>query len=97
MLNDCLGLDTDLIIAPLREYGGKQKRILSGLPQEPAITSAPSARLLVSWWAREVSIWHVQRPFAMDDDSAGDELGDLNNRRLVAKINLKVSFTLSIQ
>ncbi|ODH13050.1 hypothetical protein ACO22_07651 [Paracoccidioides brasiliensis] len=53
------GLDTVPVVVPLREYGSEHHRKLSNLPQVPQISSAPSPRLLMSWWDREVSLWYI--------------------------------------
>ena len=36
------------------------------MPQTPPLTSAPTPRLLVSWWGNEVRIWRVQRQSAAE-------------------------------
>ncbi|OCL01380.1 WD40 repeat-like protein [Glonium stellatum] len=55
------GIDTHPILVPIREFGKQLNRTLSALPQVPPLTSAPTSRLLVSWWDSEVRIWRVQR------------------------------------
>ncbi|KAK8252943.1 quinon protein alcohol dehydrogenase-like superfamily [Phyllosticta capitalensis] len=55
------GLDTHPIIVPIREFDTEHSRTLPALPQSPPVTSAPRARLLVSWWDREVRIWRVKK------------------------------------
>lgn len=51
------GLDTTLIIVPVREYGMEHHRTLPYTPQDPPMTSA--GRMLVSWWNNEIRIWRV--------------------------------------
>ncbi|KAI5301940.1 U3 small nucleolar RNA-associated protein, partial [Ascosphaera pollenicola] len=55
------GLDTIPVVMPLREYGAEHHRKLSSLPQVPQVSSAASSRLVMGWWDREVSIWHISR------------------------------------
>ncbi|KAK8196136.1 U3 small nucleolar RNA-associated protein [Zalaria obscura] len=78
------GLDTTPIITPLREHSKEHHRRVPGLPQVPPVTSAPSQRLLVSWWEREVCIWRI-------GEQSTDVAGGLSDqsRRLVARIAVK--------
>lgn len=55
-----LGIDTQPIVVPLREFGKELSRSLPSLPHIPPLVSAPDARLLVSWWNTEVRIWRVK-------------------------------------
>ncbi|KAI7134665.1 WD40 repeat-like protein, partial [Hortaea werneckii] len=50
------GSDVTPVATPLREYGKENVRFLPTLPQEPQVTSAPKARLLVCWWEKSVLI-----------------------------------------
>ncbi|KAL0255078.1 U3 small nucleolar RNA-associated protein [Diplodia seriata] len=72
------GLDTHPILVPIRSFSTEHSRKLSALPQSPPVTSAPRARLLVSWWDREVRIWRVKKR---------DTSGELP--KLVARLALK--------
>ncbi|KAF2402980.1 WD40 repeat-like protein [Trichodelitschia bisporula] len=54
------GLDTNLVIVPVRGIWLENHRQVSGLPQTPPVASASSARCIVSWWERQISIWHVK-------------------------------------
>lgn len=56
-----IGLDTTPVVTPLRNFGQELHRRLPGLPQTPVTASAPSQRLLVTWWDREVSIWRINK------------------------------------
>ena len=55
-----LGIDTQPIVVPLRQFGRELSRSLPALPPTPPLVSAPEARLLVSWWNTEVRIWRVK-------------------------------------
>ena len=79
------GLDTTPIIVPIREFGREHHRILSSLPQQPVVRSAPRKNLLVSWWDREVSIWAVSRAMGIQSD----ETSQAPSRKLVAKVLLQ--------
>ncbi|KAL1297846.1 hypothetical protein AAFC00_006373 [Neodothiora populina] len=56
------GLDTTPVVTPLRSFGQQHHRRLPGLPQSSVCASAPSQRLLVTWWDREISIWRINKP-----------------------------------
>lgn len=54
------GIDTNLVIIPMRSFWSEHHRTVSGLPQAAPLVSAPGQRIVVSWWERELSIWHVK-------------------------------------
>jgi hypothetical protein len=87
--NFSVGIDTMPVIIPLREFGLEYHQTLPGLPQYPAVQSAPAKRLLMSWWEREVWIWRICRPDCQPSrvDEAAVSPG---GRKLVAKITLSV-------
>ncbi|KAI1819252.1 WD40 repeat-like protein [Xylaria intraflava] len=83
------GPDATPIVMPLQKAGIENHRTLSALPQDPPLQSAYKARLIISWWDREVSIWQLP-------NSLGDLAGDLNgnhkmpkNRKLLARVLIK--------
>ena len=82
------GLDTVPIVTPLREWQGEYHRSLSNLPRSPQICSAPAVRLLVSWWEREISIWHVNSSSETVDDPGLVDLPKQERYRLATKILL---------
>ncbi|MCJ1357454.1 MAG: U3 small nucleolar RNA-associated protein [Icmadophila ericetorum] len=83
------GLDTNLIIIPLREFGREYYRTLPNLSQLPPLQSAPSKRLLMTWWDREINVWRVngQNEGFEEQDGFGDPTEKA--RTLVAKIMIQ--------
>lgn len=77
------GPDLVPVLTPLREYGKEKNRKLPDLPQQPPLTSARHARLLVSWYEETISIWRIARRPAVEP---ANEL--VPPRKLVAKIVL---------
>ena len=77
------------MIIPLKKYGKENVRSLPMFPNDPPVQSAPSKRLLMSWWNRNVFIWRVEGMLG-----GGPENGEARNpnqsRKLVGKILLKV-------
>ncbi|MCJ1313560.1 U3 small nucleolar RNA-associated protein [Agyrium rufum] len=82
------GLDTTPIIVPFREFGRENARTLTHLPQSSQVHSAPSKRLVVSWWERELHIWRIGA-MPREDENDGPEDVDSRTRRRVGKIYLK--------
>ena len=84
------GLDTSLVITPLRNFGKEHHRTLTNLPQKPPICSAPLRRLMVAWWDRSICIWRILKTEATQsvgyEDNEAQEA--IRPRRLVAKIRL---------
>ncbi|KAI1432203.1 WD40 repeat-like protein [Xylaria sp. CBS 124048] len=83
------GPDATPIVMPLQKAGQEYHRTLSALPQDPPLQSACKARLIISWWDREVSIWQLP-------NSLGDLADDINgnhkapqNRKLLARVLIK--------
>lgn len=81
-----LGLDTTPVVVPLREYGKEHHRTLPSLPQSPQLASSPSARLLMSWWDREVNFWRIPKRTSTVSDVDGQ------GHRLVGKVLFQVCF-----
>ncbi|KAK4547168.1 hypothetical protein LTR36_001389 [Oleoguttula mirabilis] len=77
------GSDVSPVVMPLREYGKENLRFLSSLPQEAPVASAPKARLLVSWWEKDVYIYRIARLSAVDATPQPEK-----PRKLVAKLSL---------
>jgi U3 small nucleolar RNA-associated protein 4 len=51
------GIDVSPIVVPMREFGRQYHYALPLLPQQPPLASAPSSRLVLSWWEREAKVW----------------------------------------
>ena len=80
-----LGPDATPVVLPLREFGKEHHRALSSLPQVSQLASAPSSRLVMSFWDREVSIWRMSRGPASVHESV-----DGPKHRLVGKVLIQV-------
>lgn len=83
------GPDATPIVTPLRQAGVENHRTLSHLPHSIPLQSAPQARLIVSWWDREVHIWKLRRPMKelLDGDDVEQSIED--NRKLLGRILIK--------
>ncbi|RDW93930.1 small subunit rRNA maturation protein UTP4 [Aspergillus mulundensis] len=78
------GPDASPVVLPLREFGKEHHRNLPSLPQVPPVVSAPSSRLVMSFWDREVNIWRVSRgPTSVHDVPEGQR------HRLVGKVMIQ--------
>ncbi|KAK2008919.1 WD40 repeat-like protein [Colletotrichum eremochloae] len=85
------GPDASPVVLPLKELGRENHRTLSSLPQSPPLASAPSARMVVSWWDREIHIWKLQSSFdGLYDGNAAELDSNLEkNRKLLKTILVK--------
>ncbi|KAI1870960.1 hypothetical protein JX265_006000 [Neoarthrinium moseri] len=83
------GPDAQPIVLPLREAGLENHRSLSNLPQSVPLQSASRARLIVSWWDREVHIWRLQKPLNEIVNGASVDSETSKNRKLLARILVK--------
>lgn len=63
--------------------------MISNLPQQLPISSAPKARFIVSWWEREVHIWVLRKPATELLNSAGDNFDINQNKKLLKTIVVK--------
>ncbi|KAB5578553.1 WD40-repeat-containing domain protein [Coniochaeta sp. 2T2.1] len=82
------GPDATPVVIPLRGAGKENHRTLSHLPQSLAVQSAPKARLILSWWGREVHIWQLRRP-VKDLLDVNDESNPAKNHKLLGRILVK--------
>lgn len=82
------GPDATPVVIPLRGAGRENHRTLSHLPQSLAVQSAPKARLILSWWGREVHIWQLRKP-VRDLLDATEDLNPAKNHKLLGRILVK--------
>lgn len=82
------GLDTAPVVMPLRGWQKEYHRTLSHLPQSPQISSAPQARLFISWWERQISIWHLAR-HAEPPEAPASLTSSHANHKLLSQLFLK--------
>ncbi|KAJ9158494.1 WD40 repeat-like protein [Coniochaeta hoffmannii] len=82
------GPDATPVVIPLRGAGKENHRTLSHLPQSLAVQSAPKARLILSWWGREVHLWQIRRP-VKDLLDATEDLNPAKNHKLLGRILVK--------
>ena len=64
-------------------------RTLSYLPQDPPLRSAARARLIVSWWDREIHIWRLKKPLEDLVSASDGESAVSKNRKLLARVLVK--------
>lgn len=83
------GPDTSPVVYPFRTAGKEYHRVLSHLPQQSNLQSAPKARLLLSWWGNEIRIWHLLHPARrlLDGETTGTDIR--KNRKLIAQIQVQ--------
>ena len=77
------GADVAPKVTPMREYGKENIRTLPSLPQSPPVSSAPKARLLVSWWDNDIYIWKIAK---LVKSEVPDSI--VKPRKVVARISL---------
>ncbi|POS85024.1 hypothetical protein EPUL_003832 [Erysiphe pulchra] len=81
------GHDASPIVVPIGKYGLENHRTLPFLHQDPQIRSASKARLIISWWDREIWIWRIEKLNSLTDEESSDESSP--GRELVAKVLIK--------
>ena len=55
------GPDTTPVVLPMQNWQSEYHRTLSHLPQRPQMSVSPNARLLLSWWQRDLHIHHITK------------------------------------
>jgi len=82
------GMDTVPIVLPLKSWNEEYHRSLSHLPQKPQMSVSAKARLMLTWWERDVLIWHLPSRYRepTDQDSVSDEQSP---QKLLGQIQLK--------
>ncbi|KAJ9651654.1 U3 small nucleolar RNA-associated protein [Neophaeococcomyces mojaviensis] len=82
------GMDTVPVVLPLQRWDEEYHRSLSHLPQKPQMSVSSKARLMLTWWARDVFVWHL--PPRHQDPSDADSVSDnQTNHKLLAQIQLR--------
>jgi U3 small nucleolar RNA-associated protein 4 len=71
------GVDATPISVPMQNWQTEYHRSLSHLPQQPQVSIASKQRLMMSWWGRDIHIFHIPR--RNQDGNAAIE-ADLNVR-----------------
>ncbi|EXJ79318.1 hypothetical protein A1O3_08820 [Capronia epimyces CBS 606.96] len=66
------GMDARPVVVPIRKSQSELHRTLPHLPQYPPMSSSQIARLFISWWDREIVVYHMQK------DRGTDNTFDLN-------------------
>ncbi|QIW97168.1 hypothetical protein AMS68_002686 [Peltaster fructicola] len=84
------GGDPAPVLVPLDSFGKEHMRSLPSLPQEAQVVSAPSARLVATWWDNTVYIYRFARQNSLE------VLRDAEHaiRRLVGKVRLASNETI---
>ena len=85
------GLDTNLIVNPIEQFGKEHPRNLSNLPQLPQLMVSSASRLLVSWWDRELRIWsiHGRTHDPQSPEQEDDGIDAASGRRLLSKVMIQ--------
>jgi len=53
------GMDATPIVTPIKRSQSEKHLTLSHLPQKPQISSSIKARTFISWWDREIVVYHI--------------------------------------
>lgn len=83
------------MVLSLKQAASEHHRTLPSLPQVMPIHGAPLARLLVSWWEREVHIWRLLKAPRELLLSPVPEPNLERNRLLLAKVMIKGDFNIT--
>lgn len=79
------GIDTVPVVLPLKNWNEEYHRSLSHLPQKPQMSVSSSARLLLTWWDRELFVWQLPPGY----DKTSESLAGQSEHQLLAKIQLQ--------
>ncbi|EXJ63639.1 uncharacterized protein A1O5_11400 [Cladophialophora psammophila CBS 110553] len=55
------GMDAQPVIVPIRHSQTEYHRALPHLPQQSQISASPISRMFISWWDREIVVYHVRK------------------------------------
>ncbi|ETI29031.1 hypothetical protein G647_01484 [Cladophialophora carrionii CBS 160.54] len=67
------GMDTRPVVVPIRRSQTENHRTLPHLPQRSQVSASSASRLFISWWDREIVVYHVAKyqDSPRDDSSEG--------------------------
>jgi hypothetical protein len=93
------GVDTSLIVTPLRNFGTENHRTLSSLPTSIPLAASAKSGLLISWCDRELLLWKFAN--AANGSSTQNETSQppligkilLNVRSAVQSIPTRIMYT----
>lgn len=82
------GMDTVPIVLPLKNWNEEHHRSLSHLPQKVQMSVSAKARLMLTWWGRDLCVWRLPSRYRepTDQESSSDEQ---LNQKLLGQIQLK--------
>ncbi|KIW72344.1 hypothetical protein PV04_00543 [Phialophora macrospora] len=70
------GMDTRPVVVPIRHSQTEYHRALPHLPQRSQVSASRASRLFISWWDREIMIYHVPKyQNSPNDDNPEDAAG----------------------
>jgi U3 small nucleolar RNA-associated protein 4 len=82
------GMDTRPVVVPIRHLQTEYHRALPHLPQRPQVSASRASRLFISWWDREIMIYHVPKyQHSPGDDSPEEVAGP--HYEAVARLTLQ--------
>lgn len=82
------GIDTIPVVLPLQTWDEDYHRSLPHLPQRPQMSVSGESRLMITWWARDLSIWHLPSRLDIPTEANSSSNGD-HDRKLLAQIKLE--------
>ncbi|KIX95921.1 uncharacterized protein Z520_08176 [Fonsecaea multimorphosa CBS 102226] len=67
------GMDARPVVVPIRRSQTEYHRALSHLPQRSQISASKTSRMFISWWDREIVVYHVRKFLNTSAEVAGPE------------------------
>ncbi|KAK5942972.1 U3 small nucleolar RNA-associated protein [Knufia obscura] len=82
------GMDTVPVVVPLKNWNEEHHRSLPHLPQKPQMSVSAKARLMLTWWGRDLFVWNLPPRYRepSDQDSVSDEQ---TSQKLLGQIQLR--------
>lgn len=68
------GMDAKLVVLPIRRSQSEYHRTLPHLPQRPQISVSPASRLFISWWDRDIMVYHIRKYQNMGENDFDSDL-----------------------